>query len=85
MIKAAGGGASSNPLGIPSSGGAVGNSGGVAGSRISGLRQHRFRELAVQKLARAYRIDEVATSVLTMQGASALDDVASKVGRSVLF
>ncbi|KAI9010675.1 hypothetical protein DFJ74DRAFT_685311 [Hyaloraphidium curvatum] len=82
VIKAAGGGASSNPLGISSGGGTLGSGGGSShgsGSRVSGLRQHRFRELAVQKLARAYRIDEVATSVLTMQGASALDDVASKV------
>ncbi len=46
---------------------------------MSALRQHRLRELAVQKLAKAYRVDEVATSVLTMQSASALDDVAKQV------
>ncbi|KAJ3310852.1 hypothetical protein HDU76_003268 [Blyttiomyces sp. JEL0837] len=35
--------------------------------------------MAVAKLARAYKIDEIATSVLTMQSASALDEVAQKV------
>ncbi|KAL1923716.1 uncharacterized protein VTP21DRAFT_8696 [Calcarisporiella thermophila] len=46
---------------------------------MSSTRQHRMRELAVNKLALAYRIDEVATSVVTMQSASAIDDVAAKV------
>ncbi|KAJ3342732.1 hypothetical protein HDU93_001304 [Gonapodya sp. JEL0774] len=81
VIKAAGGGISSNPLGIPMGPLGLGLGGThVTGSqRISHLRQHRLRELAVQKLAKAYRIDEVATSVLTMQSASALDDVGLKV------
>ena len=52
-------------------------------SKISPMRQHRFREMAVQKLATAYKIDEIATSVLTMQSASALDDVAFKVLREI--
>ncbi|KAJ3047452.1 hypothetical protein HK097_011522, partial [Rhizophlyctis rosea] len=67
-------------------GGGGGGSGGHAGNildrnynRVSAVRQHRLRELAVAKLARAYRIDEIATSVLVMQSASALDDVAAKV------
>ncbi|KAJ3207799.1 hypothetical protein HDU67_007211 [Dinochytrium kinnereticum] len=47
--------------------------------RVSHMRQNRLRELAVAKLAQAYRIDEIATSVLAMQSASALDDIASKV------
>ncbi|KAJ3093954.1 hypothetical protein HDU97_008784, partial [Phlyctochytrium planicorne] len=47
--------------------------------RVSHLRQNRLRELAVAKLALAYRIDEIATSVLAMQSASALDEIASKV------
>ncbi|TPX66816.1 hypothetical protein SpCBS45565_g04238 [Spizellomyces sp. 'palustris'] len=50
-----------------------------APTRMSSIRQHRLRELAVTKLAAAYRCDEIATSVLTMQSASSLDDVASKV------
>lgn len=81
VIKAAGGGSSNNPLGISVTPGGVGGHHGGGGdrNRVSYLRQHRLRELAVAKLARAYRIDEVATSVLTMQSASALDDVAAKV------
>ncbi|KAJ3080713.1 hypothetical protein HK102_002871 [Quaeritorhiza haematococci] len=78
VIKAAGGGSSSsNPLGIslhPSNGYQS-----FGGNKVSHIRQHRLRELAVAKLAKAYRIDEIATSVLTMQSASALDDVAAKV------
>ncbi|CAG8511281.1 567_t:CDS:2, partial [Diversispora eburnea] len=46
---------------------------------MSHTRQHRMRELAVNKLALAYRIDEIATAVVTMQSASAIDEVASRV------
>lgn len=46
---------------------------------MSRTRQARMRELAVSKLARAYRIDEIATAVVTMQSASAIDDVAAQV------
>ncbi|KAJ3267567.1 hypothetical protein HK104_005774, partial [Borealophlyctis nickersoniae] len=77
VIKAAGGGSSSSPLGL--SGGMGGHGSGADRNRVSHVRQNRLRELAVAKLARAYRIDEVATSVLTMQSASALDDVAAKI------
>jgi hypothetical protein len=52
-------------------------------SKLTQIRQHRFRELAVTKMARAYAIDEIATSVLVMQSASALDDVAAKVRQKV--
>ncbi|KAJ1536351.1 hypothetical protein HK096_011142 [Nowakowskiella sp. JEL0078] len=52
---------------------------GAKSSRVSHVRQQRLRELAVSKLAKAYRIDEIATSVLTMQSASTLDDLAPKV------
>ncbi|CAI4217133.1 unnamed protein product [Parascedosporium putredinis] len=34
---------------------------------------------ACQKLARAYRLDEIACSVATMQGASTLDDIGANV------
>ncbi|KAI8588802.1 hypothetical protein BDZ88DRAFT_420523 [Geranomyces variabilis] len=80
VIKAAGGqntrGSSNlNPLGIPYNSRETFSGSG----RMSAIRQHRLRELAVSKLAAAYRCDEIATSVLTMQSASALDDVAAKV------
>ena len=35
--------------------------------------------MAVQKLAGAYKADEIAASVMVMQGASALDDLAERV------
>ncbi|KAE9395555.1 hypothetical protein BT96DRAFT_1021897 [Gymnopus androsaceus JB14] len=58
-----------NPLG--------GNSGrNVA---MSAMRIHRLRALAVQKLAQAYKADEIASSVMVMQGGSVFDDVAEKV------
>ncbi len=38
-----------------------------------------MRSLAVGKLAAAYALNEVATSVAAMQSASALEDVAAKV------
>jgi hypothetical protein len=38
-----------------------------------------MREHATQKLAQAYRLDEIASSVSTMQSASALEDVAKLV------
>ncbi|KAJ3121944.1 hypothetical protein HK098_003263 [Nowakowskiella sp. JEL0407] len=62
-----------------SSGDSGGRGGGWRGGNISAVRQQRLRELAVSKLAKAYKIDEIATSVLTMQSASTLDDVALKV------
>jgi hypothetical protein len=38
-----------------------------------------MRELAAQKLAKAYKLDEIAASVATMQSASSLEDVAGLV------
>ncbi|KAJ6262692.1 hypothetical protein Dda_1248 [Drechslerella dactyloides] len=48
-------------------------------AKLSRERKHRMRELATQKLAKAYALDEIAASVATMQGASTLEDVASFV------
>ncbi|KAK2742709.1 hypothetical protein FQN57_005164 [Myotisia sp. PD_48] len=54
---------------------------GVGGGsgKLSKERKHRMREHATQKLAMAYRLDEIAASVATMQSASALEDVARLV------
>ena len=51
------------------------------GMHMSSARTHRLRVLAVQKLAAAYKADEIASSVMVMQGASALDDLAERVLR----
>lgn len=53
--------------------------GGGGGGTLSRERKHRMRELATGKLAAAYRLDEVAASVATMQSASTLEDVAQLV------
>jgi hypothetical protein len=47
--------------------------------KISRERQFRMYELAVEKLARGYALDEVAASVASMQSASAVEEVAGKV------
>ncbi|EJU02673.1 hypothetical protein DACRYDRAFT_115693 [Dacryopinax primogenitus] len=59
----------------------MGNEGGRGRDGMSAVRTHRLRALAVQRLAQAYRTDEIAASVMVMQGASALDDVAQRVLR----
>ena len=46
---------------------------------MSSTRMHRLRVMAVQKLAAAYKADEIAASVMVMQGTSALDDLAERV------
>lgn len=46
---------------------------------MSAMRIHRLRVLAVQKLAAAYRADEIASSVMVMQGGSVFDDIAERV------
>ena len=46
---------------------------------MSAMRIHRLRALAVQKLAQAYRADEIASSVMVMQGGTVFDDVAERV------
>ncbi|KAF5312078.1 hypothetical protein D9619_002543 [Psilocybe cf. subviscida] len=48
---------------------------------MSATRVHRLRVLAVQKLAQAYREDEIASSVMVMQGGSVFEDVAERVLR----
>jgi len=60
-----------NPLGI--------NGGGGRNVAMSAMRVHRLRALAVQKLAQAYKADEIASSVMVMQGGSVFDDVAERV------
>ncbi|RXW16200.1 hypothetical protein EST38_g9654 [Candolleomyces aberdarensis] len=46
---------------------------------MSAIRIHRLRALAVQKLAQAYKTDEIASSVMVMQGGSVFDDIAERV------
>ena len=60
-----------NPLGI--------SNGGGRNVAMSTMRIHRLRALAVQKLAQAYKADEIASSVMVMQGGSVFDDVAERV------
>jgi hypothetical protein len=58
------------------------NSNNIGGGRnvaMSAMRVHRLRALAVQKLAAAYKADEIASSVMVMQGGSVFDDIAEKV------
>ncbi|KAJ5018041.1 hypothetical protein K4K57_006618 [Colletotrichum sp. SAR 10_99] len=52
---------------------------GGHGAKLSRERKFRMREQASQKLARAYRLDEIACSVATMQGASTLEEIGSLV------
>ncbi|KIW91301.1 uncharacterized protein Z519_08197 [Cladophialophora bantiana CBS 173.52] len=54
-----------------------GRAGGNA--KLSRERRHRMRDHATQKLYHAYSLDEIAASVVTMQSASALEDVAKLV------
>ena len=49
------------------------------GIKLSRERSFRMREQACQKLARAYRLEEIATSVATMQGSSPLLEVGGLV------
>ncbi|OBR15003.1 Histidine kinase group protein [Colletotrichum higginsianum IMI 349063] len=49
------------------------------GTKLSKERKFRMREQASQKLSRAYRLDEIACSVATMQGASPLEDIGALV------
>jgi hypothetical protein len=54
-------------------------SGGGRNVAMSATRIHRLRALAVQKLAQAYKADEIASSVMVMQGGSVFDDIAERV------
>jgi hypothetical protein len=47
--------------------------------RLSKERKLRMREQAAQKLGQAYRTDEIACSVASMQGSSTLEDIGSAV------
>jgi hypothetical protein len=49
------------------------------GAKLSRERKFRIREQACQKLARAYRLNEILCSVATMQGATALDHIGEMV------
>lgn len=60
-------------------GGGGGGHGGLGGHKLSKERKHRMRVEAAAKLARAYRLDEIATSVATMQGASPIDEIGALV------
>lgn len=60
-----------NPMGM--------SNGGGRNITMSSTRIHRLRAIAVQKLAEAYKIDEIASSVMVMQGGSVFDDVAERV------
>lgn len=57
--------------------------GNISGSgrsvTMSANRIYRLRALAVQKLAQAYKTDEIASSVMVMQGGSVFDDIAERV------
>ncbi|KAI1790996.1 hypothetical protein LXA43DRAFT_1013995 [Ganoderma leucocontextum] len=53
--------------------------GGGRNVAMSAMRVHRLRALAVQKLAAAYKADEIASSVMVMQGGSVFDDIAERV------
>ncbi|KAJ7158682.1 hypothetical protein C8R46DRAFT_1109888 [Mycena filopes] len=61
---------------LPGGGGGGGGGRNVA---MSAMRIHRLRALAVQKLAAAYTADEIASSVMVMQGGSVFDDLAERV------
>ncbi|KAI6163663.1 hypothetical protein EDD17DRAFT_1566010 [Pisolithus thermaeus] len=67
--------ATSHALGLDG----TGNAGGGRNVAMSAMRIHRLRALAVQKLAAAYKADEVASSVMVMQGGSVFDDIAERV------
>ncbi|KAI1811166.1 hypothetical protein GGS20DRAFT_127804 [Poronia punctata] len=53
--------------------------GNGGGAKLSPERRFRMREQATQKLSRAYHLDEIASSVATMQSTSTLENVASLV------
>ncbi|KAJ7678891.1 hypothetical protein DFH06DRAFT_1165159 [Mycena polygramma] len=57
----------------------TGMGGGGRNVAMSAMRIHRLRALAVQKLAAAYTADEIASSVMVMQGGSVFDDLAERV------
>ncbi|KAI0045661.1 hypothetical protein FA95DRAFT_1607515 [Auriscalpium vulgare] len=76
-----GAGANNSPWALAQSLGInpLGEAGGGRNVAMSAMRIHRLRALAVQKLAAAYRADEIASSVMVMQGGSVFDDIAERV------
>ncbi len=68
--------AAAHSLGVNTLGNA--NTGG-RNVAMSATRIYRLRALAVQKLAQAYKLDEIASSVMVMQGGSVFDDIAERV------
>jgi hypothetical protein len=63
----------------------MGDNSGGRNVAMSAMRVHRLRALAVQKLAQAYKTDEIASSVMVMQGGSVFDDVAERVLKVGMF
>lgn len=57
----------------------LGFGGPVHGAKLSRERRFRMREQASQKLARAYRLNEILCSVATMQSATTLEQVGQAV------
>lgn len=57
----------------------LGFGGPVHGAKLSRERKFRMREQASQKLARAYRLNEILCSVATMQSATPLEQVGATV------
>ncbi|KAI0830859.1 hypothetical protein BC628DRAFT_1355945 [Trametes gibbosa] len=57
----------------------LGDGGNGRNVAMSAMRVHRLRALAVQKLAAAYKTDEIASSVMVMQGGSVFEDIAERV------
>ena len=57
----------------------LGLGGAAPRAKLSKERRHRMREVATQKLSQAYHLDEIVTSVATMQSASSLEEVAKLV------
>jgi hypothetical protein len=55
--------------------------GGGAGAQLSKERVFKIRQKAVRLLAKAFELDEVATSVATMAATSTLEDVGGHVLR----
>ncbi|KAF4991145.1 hypothetical protein FGRMN_8013 [Fusarium graminum] len=57
----------------------LGMTGSAHGVKLTSERRFRMREHASQKLARAYRLDEIACSVAIMQGASPIEEIGALV------
>ena len=79
-LRNGGGGLGNSPWGSTQGFNPLGDNGhGGRNVTMSATRIHRLRALAVQKLAAAYAADEIASSVMVMQGGSVFDDIAERV------